>query len=146
VLNDATRLQLLVFLLRLAGTITVMAFLAMLLPVEWMVSTHRWLGLGEFPRMPVVDYLARSAAALYGFHGALLLLISRDPITHRTIVRFVACMNVLFGLMISAIDVHAGMPLLWTLMEGPPIIAFGVMIAVLGSGLEKTGDSRPDPI
>ena len=144
-LNDATRLRLLVFLLRLAGTITVMAFLAMLLPVEWMVSTHRWLGLGEFPRMPVVDYLARSAAALYGFHGALLLLISCDPVTHRTIVRFVACMNVLFGLMISAIDVHAGMPLLWTLMEGPPIIAFGVVIALLGSGLEKPAESRPDP-
>ena len=131
-LNDATRLRLLVILLRLAGTITVMAFLAMLLPVEWMVSTHRWLGLGEFPRMPVVDYLARSVAALYGFHGALLLLISRDPIKHLTIVRFVACMNVLFGLMIIAIDVHAGMPLLWTLMEGPPIIAFGVVIALLG--------------
>lgn len=131
-LNDATRLRLLVILLRLAGTITVMAFLAMFLPVEWMVSTHRWLGLGEFPRMPVVDYLARSVAALYGFHGALLLLISRDPIKHLTIVRFVACMNVLFGLMIIAIDVHAGMPLLWTLMEGPPIIAFGVVIALLG--------------
>ena len=144
-LNDATRLRLLVFLLRLAGTITVMAFLAMFLPVEWMVSTHRWLGLGEFPRMPVVDYLARSVAALYGFHGALLLLISRDPIKHLTIVRFVACMNVLFGLMIIAIDVHAGMPLLWTLMEGPPIIAFGVVIALLGSGREKAGDSRPDP-
>jgi hypothetical protein len=144
-LDDATRLRLLVFLLRLAGTITVMAFLAMFLPVEWMVSTHRWLGLGEFPRMPVVDYLARSVAALYGFHGALLLLISRDPIKHLTIVRFVACMNVLFGLMIIAIDVHAGMPLLWTLMEGPPIIAFGVVMAILGSGREKPGDSRPDP-
>ena len=122
-----------------------MAFLAMLLPVEWMVSTHRWLGLGEFPRMPVVDYLARSVAALYGFHGALLLIISRDPIKHQTIVRFVACMNVLFGLMIIAIDVHAGMPLLWTLAEGPPIIAFGVVIGLLGSGHEKTGESRPDP-
>jgi hypothetical protein len=145
VLDDATRLRLLVFLLRLAGTITVMAFLAMLLPVEWMVSTHRWLGLGEFPRMPVVDYLARSVAALYGFHGALLLIISRDPIKHLTIVRFVACMNVLFGLMIIAIDVHAGMPLLWTLAEGPPIIAFGFVIGLMGSGHEKPGESRPDP-
>jgi hypothetical protein len=128
VLSYETRLRLLVFLLRLAGTVTVTAFLAMFLPVEWMVSTHRWLGLGEFPRTPVVDYLARSAAALYGFHGALLLLISRDPIKHLTIVRFVACMNVLFGVMIIAIDLHAGMPLVWTLLEGPPIIALGLVL------------------
>ena len=87
--------------------------------------------------MPVVDYLARSVAALYGFHGALLLLISRDPFKHLAIVRFVACMNVLFGLMIIAIDLHAGMPLLWTLMEGPPIIAFGVVIGVTGGQVLK---------
>ena len=129
-LSNEARLRLLVFLLRLAGTVTVTAFLAMFLPVEWMASTHRWLGLGEFPRSPVVDYLARSIAALYGFHGALLLLISRDPIKHLTIVRFVAWMNILFGLMIIAIDLHAGMPLLWTLLEGPPIIAFGLVIQV----------------
>jgi hypothetical protein len=128
VLSYETRLRLLVFLLRLAGTVTVTAFLAMFLPVEWMVSTHRWLGLGEFPRTPVVDYLARSTAALYGFHGALLLLISRAPIKHLTIVRFVACMNVLFGVMIIAIDLHAGMPLVWTLLEGPPIIALGLVL------------------
>jgi hypothetical protein len=136
VLTPATRLRLLVFLLRLAGTITASAFLAMLLPVDWMVATHRWLGLGEFPRMPVVEYLARSAAALYGFHGALLLLISRDPIKHLTFVKFVAFMNVFFGLMILFIDLHAGMPTLWTLLEGPPIIAFGLVIYFLGSDLD----------
>ena len=129
-LSNEARLRLLVFLLRLAGTVTVTAFLAMFLPVEWMASTHRWLDLGEFPWSPVVDYLARSIAALYGFHGALLLLIARDPIKYLTIVRFVAWMNILFGLMIIAIDLHAGMPLLWTLLEGPPIIAFGLVIQV----------------
>ena len=86
--------------------------------------------------MPVVDYLARSAAALYGFHGLLLLLIARDPIKHVTIVRFVAFMNVFFGLMIVFIDLHAGMPALWTFLEGPPIIAFGLVIYFLGSDLD----------
>lgn len=56
--------RLLVFLLRLAGAITVTAFFAIFLPVEWMASSHRWLGLGEFPRAPVVDYLARHAGVL----------------------------------------------------------------------------------
>ena len=123
-----TALQL---LLRLAGVITTFAFLAMLLPTDWMASTHERLGLGEFPRSPLVDYLTRSVAALYGFHGALLLLISRDPVKYRTIVQFVAVMNVAFGVMMLLIDLHAGMPWWWTAGEGPPIIVFGVVIGYL---------------
>jgi hypothetical protein len=121
----------LVFLLRLAGCITAAAFLAIFLPVEWMASTHRWLGLGEFPRAPVVDYLARSIAALYGFHGVLLLVISGDPIRYRAIVSYVAVMNILFGLIVLAIDIHAGMPLAWTVVEGPPIVLFGIVLTLL---------------
>lgn len=125
------RIRLLVLLLRLAGTITVTAFLTILLPVEWMASTHRWLGLGEFPEGPVVEYLARSAAALYGFHGVLLLMVSRDPLKFREIVTFISWLNVILGLLMIGIDLHAGMPLYWTLGEGPPIVAFGVVIAAL---------------
>ena len=110
---------------------TVIAFLAMFLPVDWMASTHRWLGLGEFPRSAVIDYLARSIAALYGFHGALLFIVARDPVRFAPIVRFVGVMNIAFGLMLAAIDVHAGMPWWWTAGEGPPIIAFGIAILLL---------------
>ena len=127
--------QILVVLLRLAGTITVCAFGAMLLPTDWMEATHRWLGLGEFPRSPIVDYLTRSIAALYGFHGVLLFLISRDVVRYRSIVRYVGVMNMLFGAFILLIDVHAGMPRLWTLGEGPPIIAFGVTVLYLSRSL-----------
>jgi hypothetical protein len=122
---------LLVVLLRLAGGLTVTAFLAVFLPVEWMAATHEWLGLGEFPRAPVVDYLTRSVAALYGFHGVLLLLISRDPVRHRKIVQFVGVMNIVFGVLMIAVDLHAGLPLLWTLAEGPPIMGFGLAILFL---------------
>ena len=101
VLTDAGRTRALVVLLRFAGCVTVSAFLAIFLPVEWMASTHRWLGLGEFPRAPVVDYLARSIAALYGFHGGLLLLVSGDPIRYRSIVSYIAFLNVVFGLIVS---------------------------------------------
>ena len=119
--------------LRLAGVVTMTAFLAMLLPTDWMASTHQWLGLGEFPRAPVVDYLARSIAALYGFHGVLLWIIATDPRKYRALVWYVAAMNVVFGLMVIAIDVHAGMPAFWTLAEGPPIVAFGIVIGVLNA-------------
>ena len=123
--------RLLVIVLRIAGCATVAAFPAMLLPVEWMASTHAWLGLGEFPRSAVMEYLARSIAALYGFHGVLVLLVSTNPVRYRPIVWFIAVMNVAFGLMMVAIDLHAGLPPLWTALEGPPIVVFGIVIAGL---------------
>lgn len=131
----ATRVRLLVWLLRLSGVVLILAFPAMLLPVEWMAAAHAWLGLGEFPRLPVVDYLTRSIAALYGFHGVLVLLVSTDPIQHRPFVWYLAVVNVAFGLMLLAIDVHAGMPLWWTAAEGPPIMLMGTALAVLVRGV-----------
>ena len=124
-------------LLRLAGGVTSVAFPAMLLPTDWMASTHAWLGLGEFPATPIVDYLTRSVAALYGFHGALVLLIARDPERFRPIVSFVAVMNIAFGIMLVVVDLHAGLPAFWVLGEGPPIIAFGIGVAMLNGAGER---------
>ena len=131
----------LVVLLRIAGCVTLAAFPAMLLPVEWMASTHAQLGLGEFPRAPIVDYLARSIAALYGFHGVLVLIVSTDPIRYRPIVWFIAAMNIVFGLMMIAIDLYAGLPASWTALEGPPIVAFGLAIAFLNSRMPAASSS-----
>lgn len=126
-----TRPRLLALLLRVAGCFTLAAFPAMLLPTDWMAATHAWLGLGEFPREPIVLYLARSIAALYGFHGALLLLVARDPVRHRDIVRYVGLMNVAFGILLLIIDLQLRMPFWWILGEGPPIVAFGLVVLLL---------------
>ena len=133
------QIRLLVFLLRLAGVVTTSAFLAILLPRDWMAATHEWLGLGEFPRAPVVDYLARSIAALYGFHGVLLLIVSRDPVRYKPLVTFVGILNVTFGVIMTAIDLYAPMPMLWTLTEGLPIIAFGLVVLYLCRSIPPGG-------
>ena len=125
------RHRLLAVLLRLGGSFLLAAFLAMFLPVEWMAATHQWLGLGEFPRSAVVDYLARSIAALYGFHGVLMFIAARDLVRFAPIVRFIGVMNITLGVMLIAIDLYAGMPWWWTLGEGPPIVAFGVVVLLL---------------
>lgn len=123
--------SLLVFLLRLGGTVTILAFPTMLLPNEWMAAVHRWIGMGELPEAPVVTYLARSVSALYGFHGVLLFLIATHPARYRPFVVYVGWMNVAFGLMLLAIDLHAGMPAWWTALEGPVVVMLGVVILVL---------------
>jgi hypothetical protein len=119
---------LLVFLLRLGGTMTLLAFPMMLLPDESMAAIHRWLGMGELPRAPVVGYLARSVSALYGFHGVLLFIIATDPVRYRRFVVYIGWMNVTFGLMLLAIDLHAGLPGWWTAVEGPGLVVLGVVV------------------
>ena len=125
------RLRLLRLLLRIGGTVLVTAFAAMLLPVDWMAATHEWLGLGAFPRLPVVDYLARSVSALYGFHGILLFIIAHDPQKYRSLIWYLVFMNVTLGLMLIGVDLHAGLPWLWTLVEGPSLIALGLLMGAL---------------
>ena len=130
-------MTLLTVILRLAGLVTLTAFFAMVLPAAWMASTHRALGFGEWPETPVFEYLARSIAALYGFHGGLLMLISGDPARHIAIVKYMAFMYVTFGLIVLAIDLDAGMPLWWTLAEGPPLAMTGLAIAYLARDLRN---------
>jgi hypothetical protein len=129
--ESPARLRWLKVVLVLAGLTTVSAFPAMFLPADWMASMHARLGLGEFPAGPLVDYLTRSIAALYGFHGALLLFVSRDPIRYEPIVEFIAVVNITFGVIMIAVDLHAGMPTFWTVAEGPPIILLGMLVGTL---------------
>jgi hypothetical protein len=96
-----------------------------------MAAVHRWLGMGEFPDAPLTDYLVRSVAALYGFHGVLVLIVAGDPARYERIVLFLGAMDIVFGLMMVAIDLHAGMPIVWTALEGPPLVGVGVLLLYL---------------
>ena len=120
---------LVVLLLRIGSALTGAAFFAVLLPVDAMASMHARLGLGAFPRGPIVDYLARSVAALYGFHGVMLYLISTDVVRYRPLVWFAAAKCCAFGAMLIGIGVHAGLPGYWVAAEGPPVVAIGCLLA-----------------
>lgn len=104
------------------------AVFAILLPTPWMAATHRWLSLGEFPASPLVDYLTRSIAGLYALHGVLFLALAQDVERHKPIIALLAKLNLLFGAVLIGIDLHAELPIWWTLAEGPPIIAFALVV------------------
>ena len=129
--SESSRLAYLTLLLRLGGVLTGSAFVAMIMPTEWMASTHERLGLGVFPRTPVVEYLARSIAALYGFHGILLFVVAHDPVRLRPVVIYLGCTNIILGAMLLAIDIEAGLPAWWTAAEGPSVIVVGILILLL---------------
>lgn len=121
----------LVALLRFGGVLLGSAIFAVFLPGERMAAIHRGLGLGEYPEAPLTAYLTRSLSVMYAFHGGLLLALSTDVRRFRPVLRFVAWATLGLGVALTAIDLHAGMPRWWLLLEGPWVIAVGCLLVWL---------------
>src|SRR5262249_44191685 len=99
----------LVILLRFVGVPALFALVAVFMPFSWMAATHRWLGLGEMPTGPVVEYLARSVSAFYAVLGALCLVLAADPDRYRPLVRFLGAAQGVIGVVFLGVDLAAGM-------------------------------------
>ena len=136
-MNGETKERLLVWLLRLSGLATVVAFPTALLPAQWMEVVHQKLGMGAMPNGAVTQYMARSLSLLYGFHGLLTLLASTDVRRFRPIIGFIGWMLLSMGPAMTLIDLHSGLPIYWTLLEGPPLFAAGAAVLWLRGGVPK---------
>ena len=96
--------KVLVLLLRIVGVGALFALVAVFMPVSWMAATHRWLGLGEMPTGPVVEYLARSLSAFYAVMGALCLVLAADLERYRPLVRFLGVAFALMSVVLLGVD------------------------------------------
>src|SRR6516162_1658870 len=121
----------LVLLLRIVGVPALFALVAVVMPSSWMAATHRWLGLGEMPTGPVVEYLARSLSAFYAVTGALCLVLTTDLERYRPLVRFLGVAFALMSLVLLGVDLAAGMPWWWTAAEGPATVVVSAVLFVL---------------
>jgi len=128
-MNQAGRFV--VVLLRLSAAMMAFALIAVFMPGEWIDATHRWLGMGDFPAQPISYYLARSLSAFYVIFGGLLWLISVDLERYRNIGFYVCYAGLAFGPIVLFIDISAGMPFYWTLIEGPFAIILSVVLLTL---------------
>jgi hypothetical protein len=117
--------------LRLNGVITSMAILAVFMPLDWMNDTHRYLGMGDAPRGPIFEYLARTVSFLYFVHGTLCLLLSTDVRRFGPIITYVAVIELIFAGLVFWIDTKAGMPVAWTLTEAPAIVVISATTLIL---------------
>lgn len=138
----------LVYLLRFGGVLLGSAVLAIFLSDGRMAEIHRGLGLGEYPDAPLTSYLTRSLAAVYAFHGALLLALSTDVRRFRPLIVLFGGATLVLGLSLTAIDLVAPMPLWWTLAEGPWVVLVGGVLVVLsrrvgGAAPAVNGGRRP---
>jgi hypothetical protein len=127
-------------LLRFLGVTALFALVAVFLPLSWMADIHRWLGLGEMPTAPVVEYLARSLSAFYALIGALCLVVASDLERYRPLVRFLAVAFILMSLLLLGVDLAAGMPWWWCASEGPGGVVLGALLFVLARPEHRAGD------
>jgi len=118
-------------LLRFHAAILLSAVGAVFLPTSWMAAVHQRLGMGELPTEPVVIYMARSLAILYALRGAIALFLSFDVAGYRTLIQYWALLTLTLGTALLLVDLVEGMPILWTLAEGPTIAALGIAYLLL---------------
>jgi hypothetical protein len=134
----------LVIVLRVLGVSTLFALVAVFIPLSWMAAVHSWLGLGDMPNAPVVEYLARSVSTFYALLGALCLVISYNLERYRPLAGFLGVAFILIGLVLLGVDLGGGMPWSWLAVEGPKEIGIGVLLYFLARSPEARGQNMND--
>jgi putative addiction module component (TIGR02574 family) len=126
---NAKRLQ--AWVLRLVGTMELLAFGAVLTPHAWMEAAHGRFGLGEMPPGPVFDAVMRQVSFVYGLHGVALWVIASDVVRYRPLVIVSAVGYLLAGPVFVLIDVTAGLPWFWLVDGGAACPILGALLAGL---------------
>jgi hypothetical protein len=129
--QQQTARRLLAWLLYVLGGVMSLAFVAVVMPTTAMVAIADWLEVGPLQRSPLTEYLTRSLSAMYGVLGLLHLYLARDVVRHLDMIVVIGWLSVVAGVIVTAIDFIAGMPLLWSWGEGPPTVLVGLAVVRL---------------
>ena len=127
----------LIVILRLSGLLLITAFIAAFLPYETMARIHEQIGLGDFPNLPILNYLARSVSLFYGIHGVIVLYISLDIMKYLKFLKLLCYLGFVFGIVLFGVDMNAPMPESWTFSEGPLIVSLNLVVYILVLMIEK---------
>jgi hypothetical protein len=100
-----------------------------------MDAVHSEMGLGRMPKSPIVDYLARSLSLVYASMAPLCGFLARDVRRYPEIIALQATVKLVGGFGLLMLDLALGMPLFWTVCEGPLIMALSVAVLLLVRGL-----------
>ena len=136
---------LLVLLLRLAGTVELLAFTAVVMPRAEMARFHYSLGLGEFPSLGITDFMIRQASYTYAVHGIVLWLLSTNLNRYRPLIALTGLSYTVAGPLFAWIDWTSGMPPWWTVFDGLACLLFGMAILILLSRIRaQATTSEPE--
>jgi hypothetical protein len=115
-------------LLRLVGSVELLAFAAVFLPRAWMKAAHGWMGLAEMPEGPVFDSVMRQVSFTYGMHGVGMWLIASDVVRYRPLVLLAALGYLLAGPVFFVIDLGNRMPWSWVAGNGGSCLLIGTLL------------------
>lgn len=134
----------LIWTLRLLGALDLLALVAIGMPLSWMSRINEYCGMGPFPETPLVGYLTRTSSTLYALHGAVLIFVSGDTERYRPFISFLALATIVHGACLLLIDLAVGMPLFWTVLEGPSFSATGALLLWLtrASGADRARNAQ----
>ena len=114
--------------LRIVGGVSLLAFCAAVMPADWMIEIAETLGFEPFPNSPLTFYLARNLSLMYGFVGALLIVISMDLPRYRTLIWYLAVGTIVFGVLQFVVDSMSRLPDWWTLGESLSTLFGGALL------------------
>ena len=123
--------RLLKLVLRLTGAALCLATPFIFLPRAEYGAIHEWLGFGPYPDGPIIDYLARSASAMYALSGVFCWLVSYDVRRHGRVILFLGASSIAFGALMLAVEFQLGLPWWWVLGEGVAAVVLGIVLLVL---------------
>jgi hypothetical protein len=116
------------WILRLVGTVEILAFGAVFFPRSWMESFHAGMGLMEMPKGPVFDSVMRQVSFTYGVHGVALWFIALDIARYRPLVILTMVGYLLAGPVFVVVDLTNGMPWSWITGNGGSCLLIGVLL------------------
>ena len=132
----------LAFLLRAIAAVSAFSIIGIFMPHSWMAKCHDdWLGLGAtpLPDQPVIGYLTRSLSLFYLMMAGLVWLAATDVRRHSVVVTYILWAFIVFGIVTTGIDLHANMPWLWTVGEGPVLVVLGAFMLWLQRKVASSG-------
>ena len=125
------------WLLRLGGTLEILAFVAVVMPRSWMEFAHAWLGLGAMPTGSITMFMIRQASYTYGMHGISLWVLASDVDRFRKLVILNGIAYLLAAPVFFLIDYTSGLPLWWTLEDSLGCGFFGAALLILSRRDER---------
>jgi hypothetical protein len=121
----------LVWYLRGYGAVLLAALPFTIVPTSWLAGIHEWLGLGPWPATALLEYLARSASAIYALVGGMAVMMSFDVRGYRPLILLLGWVSVPGSVYLLVLDLALGFPWWWVLSEGPVVLLTGVALLVL---------------
>jgi len=121
--------------LRLAGTVLLVAAVPLFAPRGVLADWHARLGFGHYPDADLFHFFVRCFSVSVLLTAAFLWILSFGVRRQAPIVLFLGVGAAVYGGFVTVVDWGLPLPWWWKGFEGPAVVAFGLLVLVLAMGI-----------